>query len=570
MDSLLEKELLETLKSLIQNWENEVVEFKEANNDYKKSEIGQYFSAISNEASLKNLRYGWLIFGVRNKDKQIIGSTYRDKNGLEKLKQEISQNTTGRITFIDIFEIYPVINNNKTRVIMFKIPAAAPGTPTGWNNHYFGRNGESLVALTMGKIDEIRGQTRKDWSKQIIEKSSLEMLDKKAIILARNNYRKKTNKAHLNEELKSLSDEEFLTKLKLIINKKLTNAAMVMLGKNEFDYLLDTAPRIMWRLYDSKGDTLDYQEFTIPFIQVVDKVYKKIRNLVYRYMPDQGTLFPEETQQYDERILRELINNCMAHQDYTTGMRIYIDEFEDHIIVSNPGSFLPGDVREVLKPGYTAPYYRNPLLADTMVKFNLIDTASMGIRRIFNIQKKKYFPMPDYDTSVNGKVSVTVYGKVLDMKYAKILFKNPDLDLDTVFLVDRVQKRLSLEKDAIKHLRDLKVIEGRAPNIYLTANIAAIIETESEYIRNKGFDDETYRKWILEYLTQYKKATKAQIKRLLWEKLPDILNNRQKESKIKNLLWVLKKEGRITTDTPNKRIANWVLANPKKDGYFSQ
>jgi len=566
MDSLLERELLETLKSLILNWENEVVEFKEANEDYKKSEIGQYFSAISNEANLKNLQYGWLVFGVRNKDKQITGSAYRDKKGLEALKFEIGQNTTGRISFLDIFEIYPD-NNKKVRVIMFKIPAAAPGIPTGWNNHYYGRNGESLVALSMNKIDEIRGQTRRDWSKQLIEKTSMEMLDKRAIALARKNYRKR---AHVNEELKSLSDEEFLAKLKLIINKKLTNAAMVMLGKTEYDYLLDVAPRIMWRLYDSKGDNLDYQEFTIPFIQVVDKVYKKIRNLIYRYMPDQGTLFPEETRQYDERILRELINNCIAHQDYTAGMRIYIDEFEDHIIVSNPGSFLPGDVREVLKPGYTAPYYRNPLLADTMVNFNLIDTASMGIRRIFNIQKKKYFPMPDYDTSVNGKVSVTVYGKVLDIKYAKILFKNPDLDLDTVFLVDRVQKKLPLEKDAIKHLRDLKVIEGRAPNVYLTANIAAIIETESEYIRNKGFDDEAYKKWILEYLTQYKKASKMQVKRLLWEKLPDILNSRQKESKIRNLLWALKKEGKIVTDSPNKRIANWVLANPKKDGYFSQ
>jgi len=565
MDYLLETELQETLKTLIKNWENEVVEFKEASNDYKNNEIGQYFSAISNEANLKDLQYGWLIFGVRNKDKQITGSAYRDKKGLETLKHEISLNTTGSISFLDIYEIYPNIINKKARVIMFKIPAAAPGIPTGWKNHYYGRYGESLVALSMNKIDEIRSQIRKDWSKQLIEKSSIEMLDKNAIALARRNYKKKANKTHLNEELNFLNDEEFLTKLKLIINKKLTNAAMVMLGKSEYDYLLDFAPRIMWRLYDTKGETLDYQEFSIPFIHVVDKVYKKIRNLVYRYMPDQGTLFPEETQQYDEQVLRELINNSMAHQDYTVGMRIYIDEFEDRIIVSNPGNFLPGNVREVLKPGYTAPYYRNPLLADSMVKFNLIDTASMGIRRIFNIQKKKYFPMPDYNTSVNGKVSVTMYGKVLDMKYAKILFKKPDLDLDTVFLVDRVQKRLPLEKDAIKHLRDLKVIEGRAPNIYLTANIAAIIESESEYIRNRGFDDEAYKKWILEYLGKYRKASKMQIKRLLWEKFPDILSNEQKEIKIKNLLVALRKEGKVLTDTPNKRIANWVLDKSQKE-----
>jgi len=200
-----------------------------------------------------------------------------------------------------------------------------------------------------------------------------------------------------------------------------------------------------------------------------------------------------------------------------------------------------------------------------MVNFNLIDTASMGIRAIFNIQKKKYFPMPDYDTSTKGKVAVTVYGKVLDMKYAKILFKNPDLDLDTVFLVDKVQKRLPLEKDAIGHLRELRVIEGRAPNVFLSANIAAIIGSEPEYIRNKGFDDEAYKKWILEYLNKYKKASKTQIKGLLLDKLPEILNNRQKESKIRNLLCALRIEGRIVTDSPNKRIANWVLVKPSKD-----
>jgi len=560
MDNLLENELLNTLIVLIRNWENEVVEFKEAGNDYKNSEIGQYFSAISNEANIKNLQYGWLIFGVRNKDKQITGSAYRDKKGLDKLKHEISQNTTGRISFVDIFEIYPVVEGKKKRVIMFKIPAAAPGVPTGWNNHYFGRHGESLVALSIDKLDGIRGQSRRDWSRQVIDKSSIEMLDEKAILLARKNIKKKLNRNHISEEIDSLDDEEFLTKIKLIINKKLTNAAMVMLGKNEFDYLLEIPPGIMWRLYDARGDTLDYEEFTIPFIRVVDKVYKKIRNLVYRYMPVQGSLFPEETQQYDERILRELINNCIAHQNYTAGMRIYIDEFEDHIVITNPGNFLPGDVREVLKPGYTAPYYKNPLLAEAMVNFNMIDTVSMGIRTIFNIQKRKYFPLPDYDTSVHGKVAVTVYGKVLDIKYAKILFDNQDLDLETVFLVDKVQKKFPLEKDAIKHLRDLKIIEGRSPNIYLAANIAAIIETEQEYIRNKGFDDEAYKKWILEYLLTYKKASKAQIKRLLFKKLPEILDNKQKEAKIKNLLWALKMEGEIITDTSNKRIANWVLA----------
>ena len=69
--------------------------------------------------------------------------------------------------------------------------------------------------------------------------------------------------------------------------------------------------------------------FTIPFITAADQIFSKIRNLTYRYMPNQLSLFPKETQQYDTWLLRELINNCIAHSNYQLGCRIYINEFED-------------------------------------------------------------------------------------------------------------------------------------------------------------------------------------------------------------------------------------------------
>lgn len=120
-----------TLEKLIENRENEVVEFKEANNDYDKEKIGQYFSAISNEANLKGVQFGWLVFGVRNKDKKITGTAYRNTQGLETLKHEISVNTTGGISFIEIYELYPIADDEEKRIIMFQIPAAATAIPTG-------------------------------------------------------------------------------------------------------------------------------------------------------------------------------------------------------------------------------------------------------------------------------------------------------------------------------------------------------------------------------------------------------------------------------------------------------
>lgn len=224
-------DILSTLEKLIENWENEVVEFKEAHNDYDKDKIGQYFSAISNEANLKGLQFGWLIFGVRNKDKKITGTNYRNTQGLERLKQEISMNTTGGISFIEIYEVYPIVDDEKKRVVMFQIPAAVTAIPTGWNDHYYGRNGESLGALSIEEQDRIRGQEKKDWSKQIIPDATIKHLDKTAIAIARTKYKEKMNRPYIADEVDKMSDEEFLIKNKLIVNGRITNAAMLLLGE---------------------------------------------------------------------------------------------------------------------------------------------------------------------------------------------------------------------------------------------------------------------------------------------------------------------------------------------------
>lgn len=94
-------ELCLVLDKLIASWESEVVEFKEAGKDYDKNKIGQYFSAISNESNLKGLQHGWLVFGVRNKDRVIVGTDYRNSKGLEVHRNKKSvQNTKGEILSI--------------------------------------------------------------------------------------------------------------------------------------------------------------------------------------------------------------------------------------------------------------------------------------------------------------------------------------------------------------------------------------------------------------------------------------------------------------------------------------
>lgn len=554
----LEKILFE----LISQFESEVVEFKEAKTNYSFDDIGRYFSAISNEANLKQKQYGWLIFGVTNK-KEIIGTEYRKtERSLDSLKKEIADQMSERLTFIDIHELNISIDSRPKRVILFQVPAAIPSIPTSWKGHYYGRDGESLVPLNIYEIEQIRSQGNYDWSKQIIDNVKIEHLDKEAILAARENYKKKNiNKKSLVDEIDKLDDISFLNKIKMTIDGKVTRAAFLLLGKEDYDYLFDDiAPQITWTLYDSKGNVKDYDHFHIPFLLAVDKVNNKIRNLRYRYMADQTTLFPFEVDQYDQQLMREALHNSIAHQDYSLRGRINVQEFEDKVTIINEGSFIPGSIENILKPGYAPPLYRNPFLANGMVNINMIDTVAMGIRTMFTIQKNRYFPMPDYDLSNRNRVSVTIYGKILDTNYTRLLFNNEALNLKTIFLLDKVQKRNRISKEDADMLRKEGLIEGRYPNVFVSYKVAEIVDGKAQYIKNKGLDDDYYKKLIIEYLKKTGSAPRKELDHLLEDKLPDVLSEKQKIDKIRNLLYEMKtKDQTVDTIGPNKKNTEWII-----------
>lgn len=148
------------IRQILSERENEIVEFKEANAQYKFNEIGKYFSALSNEANLRDKREAWLIFGVTD-DGSISGTEYRRSGSLQDLKKEIAAQTNERMTFIDIYELE--IDNH--RIVAFQIPPATRGIPTTWNGSSYARENESLCPLPLNKLDMIRSQRGIDWSK---------------------------------------------------------------------------------------------------------------------------------------------------------------------------------------------------------------------------------------------------------------------------------------------------------------------------------------------------------------------------------------------------------------------
>ena len=126
MIPMVEKEIKTILADLLTlQRETEWVEFKEAKNDFNFDDIGKYFSALSNEANLKDKRNAWLVFGINNK-REIVGTNYRiHETHLHGLKHEISQHTNNNITFIEIY----TIKLSEGRVILFQIPPAPIGIP---------------------------------------------------------------------------------------------------------------------------------------------------------------------------------------------------------------------------------------------------------------------------------------------------------------------------------------------------------------------------------------------------------------------------------------------------------
>ena len=544
---------LQKLRSLTA--ENEVVEFKEAKNGYDFTKLGEYFSALSNEANLKGKPHAWLVFGIENRHHNIVNSNFRShRKDLDSLKGEIANKTTNRITFIEIYEL----KLPEDRVVMFQIPAAPKGFPIAFDGHYFGRDGEELVALNLEEIERIRAQViTEDWSAAIIPDATIGDLDEEAIRVARSNFKNKFPEKAV--ETNTWNDATFLNKAKITIKGKITRTAIILLGKEESEHYINPAEaKIRWLLKNANENDKDYMIVGCPLLLAVDKVYSKIRNLKYRYIKE-GTLFPDEVNQYEPFSIREALNNCIAHQDYTKNGRINVIESEDQLVFTNLGSFIPGSVERVVSDDAPEEYYRNRFLASSMFNLKMVDTAGGGIKKIFNFQRERFFPMPEYDLAGN-KVKVIITGKILDMEYARLLAKNKDLTIEEIIMLDKVQKKNTLTTIEEKYLKSKKLIEGRKPNFYIGIKIAQKTGQKATYSKNKAFDKTYYLDLIEKAIREHRSVDRNDVNDLLWKKLPDWMSEKQKTSKITNLLSELRIKNRIR-NVGNDSKPKWILFN---------
>lgn len=549
MDQSSLLETLERLRGLPR--EAATVEFK--GSVQEPAEIGQYLSALANSAALEGHDRGWMVWGVEDGTHIVKGTTFdpftKKGEGNQSLLMWLQQKTSPKADFT-----FHECDHPPGKVILLEIhpPRTAPIAFSGTRYIRIDSHKTRLAehpdkeARLWGKLGQLD-----DWSGEVVSEATIEDLDPDAVGQARQRFTeylvKSEPDASRHEELRRNAQTwdvpTLLNKARLTKEGRITRSALLLLGKDETAHRLSPADaKISWILRDAGGKTVSSQHFGPPFLLASDQIFARIRNVMIEQMPD-GTLFPTAIQQYDSWVIRETLHNAVAHQDYRLGGKINVVEYPGSLVFSNLGQFIPPSVEWMLEHQSPPEHYRNQWLIDGMIRLRMIDQVGSGIRRMFETQRERFFPLPDYSFAASDsgrpRVEVTISGQVLDTKYTQTLMKRSDLDLSQVLLLDRVQKGVALSKKEAEQLKRLGLIEGRYPRIFVSGRIAAATGGQAQHIRKRGFDNRYYRDLLVELIREHGPIGPAVITELFMDKLPDSLNATQKRAKIRNLTFDL-------------------------------
>lgn len=484
--------------------ENARCEWKEMKNLKNLFAGDEKNDVISYVAAIANMEGGHLVIGVQDKTLEIVGTDLSKFNlNAQSAVWKLLEHCTNLSSEGLSIDEYTTEDSHKT-VWIIHIPKHLPRRPVYAHKKAWQRVEDSLVEMTQERLAAILEEPvfeAKDWSAEIVPNAVLTDLDELAVAKARVMFKKVHASKIPAEEIDVWTVEELLSNSGIMIDGKLTRAAIILLGKPVSVFKLRPAVvEVTWTLRDERQEVVDYEHFTAPFILTVDQILSKIRNLTMRELPG-GTLFPETMKQYDDYTIREALHNAIAHQDYTLQQRINFVENPGYLYYANGGSFIPGTLQNVLTTKGPQRYFRNECLCRAMVNFNMIDTVSRGIKKMFNEQWKRHFPMPDYEIdALNKEVGVKIYGNTINEKYTELLKENNTLTLEDCILLDAVQKRHRISEKDVVALLNRGLLEGDTSEYNISLDIAKKTKQLPYYTHNRGLDKAKLQHMILQYL----------------------------------------------------------------------
>ena len=518
-----------TIEKLIHLKESEdKVEFKEAKNGTfsysggKNPKISKrrrcilgYVTAFANEGG------GYLVFGIKESLPHIIVGSKQSEDGIGKLESRIYNDIKIRVKTTELFD------NKNNRVLILEIPSRPVGTVFKFEDVPLMRVGEELKPMSDEQYLNIIKEQEPDFSATICQNLTINDLDKNALSILKEKYAEKQQ----NDSFLTQTDKQILIDLDLLQNNKLTYASLILLGKKEKikEFLPQSAVNLEYREFENVIEFDKRDIFRDPYFLLIDDIWKIInaRNKL-KHMQIGAYIF--DIPELNKNIIREAINNAVAHRDYSKNSEIVIKQSKEEFNIQSHGGFPLGVNIENILTAPSTP--RNRLIAEVLTKTGFVERSGQGVDKIFlqNITEGKDFP--NFDGSDSHQVTLTI----------PVNIKKP---VFTIFLKD-IQKNLNpKEKLSVHHIILLAKIRDKMffNETNEQKNIVKLIEIKA--IRksgNKYFLSKTYTKLIEQFEGSDADKIINLIKKLGSAKMSDIsklFDNRLTQKQIKTMVYNL-------------------------------
>ena len=506
--------------------------------------------------ALANANGGYLVLGMEDAFPHKVVGTSQCENALGKLENEIYKALQ---IPVDAYELFDEQNN---RVVVAEIPRHPVGKALRFEDVPLWRSGEELIPMPDKVLFSILQETDPDYSQAICEGVTIDDLDKEAIDILKEKYARKQN----NPTFTSLSDRQALSDLKLIEGNKVTNAAVLLVGKAEIIQQNFPQAKVQHEFRTTEGqERFDKRlSFVAPFYILIDQLWKAVNDR-NGSVPVQEGAYMFDIPFFNEEVIREVINNAFAHRDYRLASEIVIKQYPTKLSVISPGGFPIGVTLENILTVSSTP--RNRLLADVLAATGIVERSGQGMDVIFRLTLSEGKQTPDYSKTNDYQVTAILSATVKDPGFALFiksiqqeLPENQKLSVFDVLTFCAIREgKQPKDKEIAKRLYSMGYLEKRgktsAIRYILPRRYYELTGNQSEYSELTDWDDEQIWSVLFRYLKKYGTAKKTDIAKLIGQHISDSQLRRLlerlsegpnppliKEGKTRNLTYSLSKD----------------------------
>lgn len=506
--------------------------------------------------ALANANGGYLVLGMEDAFPHKVVGTSQCENALGKLENEIYKALQ---IPVDAYELFDEQNN---RVVVVEIPRHPVGKALRFEDVPLWRSGEELIPMPDKVLFSILQETDPDYSQAICEGVTIDDLDKEAIDILKEKYARKQN----NPTFTSLSDRQALSDLKLIEGNKVTNAAVLLVGKAEIIQQNFPQAKVQHEFRTTEGqERFDKRlSFVAPFYILIDQLWKAVNDR-NGSVPVQEGAYMFDIPFFNEEVIREVINNAFAHRDYRLASEIVIKQYPTKLSVISPGGFPIGVTLENILTVSSTP--RNRLLADVLAATGIVERSGQGMDVIFRLTLSEGKQTPDYSKTNDYQVTAILSATVKDPGFALFiksiqqeLPENQKLSVFDVLTFCAIREgKQPKDKEIAKRLYSMGYLEKRgktsAIRYILPRRYYELTGNQSEYSELTDWDDEQIWSVLFRYLKKYGTAKKTDIAKLIGLHISDSQLRRLlerlsegpnppliKEGKTRNLTYSLSKD----------------------------